>query len=515
MKISRGLLEKIEDSHDKGNLDQNGKRALAEEYGVPVSYVESLYTFYDGHETRDSVCTGLSCSMKRSGVNYASYMHENLEKESCLGFCDHAPVVRIGGKYYTDSPESLNEIRESTSMFITEKRSGIIEYRRRGGYSVLDTLLESGNTKSVFEMLERTGLKGMGGAGFPVIMKWKSFSSSRTENSVLLVNAHEGEPGTFKDRGILELEPHRVLDGALIAAISNHVTHIVIGLKKEYVNALESLSNALGELMAQYSDTVIPEIQIEAVGGTYVTGEETALMEAIEGRRSEPRLRPPFPTEKGLFGFPTLVHNVETLYEIADLMNSGRNEVKKRFCITGDIKAPGVYSAELGTTARHLIESVGRADPDSVKAFMPGGLSGGILPSEYMDIQLDFDAVRKAQAGLGTGAVIAVSEENCTVKVISNVMDFFSSESCGKCMPCRYGTAELSSIMHSVMDGKPEPGILEKGKETAQAMIDGSICALGQAAGKVFLDELRHFEGEVNEHLNGICSSGACRTGGH
>lgn len=514
MKIERELLERIEMASENGLLDKDGKKALADEFKVPVSQVESLYTFYTDHERRDSICTGLSCMMKRSGGKYSSSEHADLEEESCLGYCDHGPVVRIGMKYYTDGLDSLKEIRESTADFVSEKRTGILEYIKAGGYSSLDILLGSGDSKPVYEMLERTGLKGMGGAGFPVLAKWKSFESTRSNDSVLLVNAHEGEPGTFKDRGILELNPHRVLEGALIAAISNSIKEIVIGLKKEYRNAFESLRTALTELDENYGGAALPDIQIVVVGGTYVTGEETALMEAIEGKRSEPRLRPPFPTEKGLTGVPTLVHNAETLSDIAELMYSGGNSIPKRFCISGDVKSPGVYSAGLGITARNLIENYAKESTETIKAFMPGGLSGGILPAEFLGLELDYDSVRKAKAGLGTGALITISKDNCTVKATGNVMDFFSRESCGKCMPCRYGTTELSNIMREVREGKASAGDLEKAKETAQAMIDGSICALGQAAGKVFLDEVHYFGNEMNEHMNGHCPSGACSNGG-
>lgn len=514
MSTEENILDRLESDSRSGLLTEEGKKKIADEYRIPVSKVESLYTFYDHESKVDRICSGLPCSMKRDGGDYESSAHGSLKKESCLGYCNHGPVVKMGGKFMTDGHDKLSEIEESTEEYIEKHFEDISSYRETGGYTALGKLLEHGESGAVHSVIEKAGLKGMGGAGFPVILKWKSFGENRRDDAILLVNAHEGEPGTYKDRSILELNPHRMLEGALIAAVSNGIKKIVIGLKKEYEHGYNSLRTALAELKKDFGDQKLPEIRIEVVRGSYVTGEETALMEGIEGERSEPRLRPPFPTERGLYGVPTLVHNVETLCAISGLLREDSDGITKRFCVSGDVNSPGVYDAKLGITVRDLLDKHADGSKGNIKAFLPGGLSGGILPGTQSDLKLDFESVRGAGAGLGTGALIAVSDENCTVNVMSNIMNFFSDESCGKCMPCRYGTSELRKVMSSVRDGNATVNDLETAEETARAMIDGSICALGQAAGKMFLDEIKYFGEEIRQHMDAGCPNGICGTGG-
>lgn len=509
------VINEIEESYTHGTLDKDMKTRIAQEYGMPVSRVESLSSFYRFDDGRDMVCTGLSCSMKGGRENVKD---DNIRYESCLGYCDHAPVMRIDGKFVTKNGNSFAPIEESTEDYVTKNRKGIEKYMEEGGYSVLKRVLQSGNSSEIYRTIEKESLRGMGGAGFPVAVKAKSFQDNRNEGSYLLVNAHEGEPGTFKDRTILELNPHRLIEGALIVAGANKIGKIVFGVKKEYVLAIKSLRAALDEMkqmcQREFKSPDLPDIVVEEVGGTYVTGEETALMEAIEGKRSEPRLRPPFPTENGLYGEPTLVHNVETLSVISDVTGHSGKGIEKIYCLTGDVKKPGHYSAKLGTSAREMIEKFGETDSSEVGAIMPGGLSGGILPSSFLNINLDFDEVKKAGAGLGTGALIVLSKDRCKVDSIRTVTEFFKTESCGKCMPCRYGTASLDALMKRIAAGDADKEEIDAGSVTATAMIDGSICALGQAAGKVFLDALKYFRNDMEDHIAGHCPSGVCMAGG-
>lgn len=514
MNTEENILSRIESDSENGSLSKEGKKQIAEDFRVPVSKVESLFTFYDNDSKTNRMCSGLSCSMKRNAGKYASSGQGEFKEESCLGYCDHGPVVKINGKFMRDGPDALTEIEESRSEYVAANYENISLYKKNGGYDAFRKVLASHDGKAVLSVIEKSNLKGMGGAGFPVIIKWKSFKENRTENSLLLVNAHEGEPGTFKDRSILELNPHKMLEGALITALSNDINRIVIGLKKEYANAFVSLKSAVEEARKEFGEDKIPEIKISVVPGSYVTGEETALMEGIEGERSEPRLRPPFPTERGLYGVPTLVHNVETLCAISNLLHDDSGNIAKRFCVSGDVENPGLYTTELGVTVRELVNSYGKGNADKLKAFLPGGLSGGILPGTEVDLNLDFDSVRKAGAGMGTGALIAISDQNCTVNVMTNIMDFFSRESCGKCMPCRFGTSELKRVMGEIRSGRATANDLEMAEDTARAMMDGSICALGQAAGKMFLDEVKYFGNEIRQHLDSGCPAGICNNGG-
>lgn len=515
MKTQESILDAIERVYSEGEASADQKAKLAKAHHVPLSRVESLLSFYEADRGEDRICTGLPCLMKRNSGS-GTPEPDGMAKSSCLGYCGHAPVMRINGKYVSGTMESYREIPESTGEYVTKMRENIEKYISRGGYTSLNALMVTGSKIDILSMVEKSGLRGMGGAGFPVAAKWKSFIQNRTDDSYLLVNAHEGEPGTFKDREILELNPHAFLEGALITARVNCIWKIVIGLKKEYKLAAESLEKAISEMREMYgvreTKTLLPEITVARVGGSYVTGEETALMEAIEGRRSEPRLRPPFPTEIGLFGKPTLVHNVETLAAVAQLSREKDGSIFKRYSITGDVDAPGLYRIRLGSPAGEVIEKKGKTDPGDVKAIMPGGLSGGILPFTA-DLKLDFDSVRSAGAGFGTGAMIVLSRERCIVDTLLETARFFRDESCGKCMPCRYGTRELVRVLEDVTSGKTSEGELKQAMKTANAMIDGSICALGQADGRVFIDTVTRFGKEFDDHIDEICEARVCHFG--
>ncbi len=518
MNAEKNILRAIEEGIAKGKFGKTEKQKIAKEFGVPISNVESIYSFYSFDNGEDKICTGLPCALKRESSKSSILPDRKLEEESCLGYCDKAPVLRLDGKYVTMHGVSFSEIEESTSDYVKKHRESIDKYVQRGGYTALNAIMVTGGKTETLDILVKSGLKGMGGAGFPVSLKWESFMQNRTDDSILLVNAHEGEPGTFKDRITLELRPHELLEGALIAARVNGVWKIVIGLKKEYSQAMASLEIAIGELKELYkgreTEALLPGIEVARLGGSYVTGEETALMEGIEGRRSEPRLRPPFPTENGLFGKPTLVHNVETLAAIAEISRSGFKSFRKKYCVTGDVKKPGIYSAPLGTTAKEMIEKYAGNGSEELKAIMPGGLSGGILPASFVDLNLDFDSVRKAGAGMGTGALIVLSKNRCTVETLRQISEFFKNESCGKCMPCRYGTKEINEVLTKITRGKAAEKDIEAAKEASNAMINGSICALGQVAGKLFLDSLKHFGGEFEEHLEEKCEAQVCKFSG-
>ncbi len=495
------------------SIESEQEIEIAQKLQIPISRVRSYTSFYSGSQG-DKVCVGLPCLLK-SGNNSK---FDSGETTTCLGYCEHAPVIRKGGRFFQVKEHGLTEIEESGWEHVLVKRESYESYVKSDGYSFYNNMMNSSTQDSVLKILEDVSLRGMGGAGFPVHLKWKSFRENANSESILLVNAHEGEPGTFKDREIMELHPHSLLEGAAIAAVSNGISRIVIAIKMEYEVAYKSLKMAIEEfnrkIRKDLSKKRDPVFEIKRIRGFYVTGEETALMEAIEGKRSEPRLRPPFPTEVGLYGLPTLVHNVETLSLIPAILKDPAKGIEKRFCISGDVSSPGTFTATQGITASEFVQKIGKIDPKSLKAFLPGGLSGGVLPASSLGVHLDSDSVRKVGASMGTGAFLAISKERCMVDITKRVTEFFETESCGKCAPCRLGTVELKRMLQGFTQGKGSATDIENGKNIAQAMISGSICALGQASGKMFLDSLLHFEGEYEDHINGICRTGTCEMGG-
>lgn len=512
------LLRDLEAAATGGTLSAESLAELARHHNVPLAAAQGLRTFYfpEGPRPEVEVCTGLPCALRRSGVTLRSpeAAEGGAAAASCFGYCAHAPVIRKGGRYYGDTSEGVEEIEESTRAFVAGHVQRLSAYLGQGGYAALARFAADPDPAPLLRLLEEASLRGMGGAGFPVHVKWKAILASKDPERVVLVNAHEGEPGTFKDRLILEKEPHRLLEGALLAALAVGARHVVLAVKSEYANAREVLEESLAEVQAYARDAgiepALPTVELRTVPGSYVTGEETALLEALEGRRSEPRLRPPFPAEAGLHGRPTLVHNVETLAALPRLLApSGGHEppgvVEKDYCLTGDVRRPGAYREPLGIRGASLVERDGASTAGELKAFLPGGLSGGLLPASKLDVNLDFDAVRREGCGLGTGAIVAIGRERCIVEVLENLAAFFAAESCGKCVPCRLGTAKLKSLMTDLREGTATEGGLREGTALAEVLKETSICALGQVAGKALLDGMSHFPEEIVAHTRGDC----------
>ncbi len=520
--VPNSLLQDLEALAELETMTPESLAEFARRHEVPLSTVQSLRSFYFPERPRPGteVCTGLPCALRRSGATLQadSSAEESTPVASCLGYCAQAPVMRRGGRYYRETPGGPQEIEESTRAYVSEHVERLSAYRNRGGYAELVRLAASSDPGSLLRLLETTSLKGMGGAGFPVHLKWKAVLASKDRDRVVVVNAHEGEPGTFKDRLIMEREPHRLLEGALLAALALRAGRVVIALKSEYANARDVLRESLQELALYAQDAgihaALPEVALVTVPGPYVTGEETALLEAIEGRRSEPRLRPPYPAEAGLYGQPTLIQNVETLAALPGLLKSGQGGdwpkvVVKDYCLTGDVRRPGAYREPLGIPAADLLARDGGSAAEDLKAFLPGGPSGGILPASKLGATLDFDGIKKEGGGLGTGAVVAIGRDRCIVEVLENIAAFFASESCGKCAPCRLGTAKLQSLMVGLRKGNVTEEMLREAVALASVLQETSLCALGQIAGKAFLDGMKYFPDEMVAHSRGECPARA------
>jgi formate dehydrogenase len=343
--------------------------------------------------------------------------------------------------------------------------------------------------------LEASGLRGLGGAGFPAARKW-TLVRAQPGPRHLVVNADEGEPGTFKDRHCLEAEPHRVLEGMLLAAHAIEADACWIYLRDEYPHLRHALEREIAAL-AQAGIATLP-IHLRRGAGAYICGEETALLESLEGRRGYPRHKPPYPGEAGLFGRPTLIHNVETLWFLPEILASDvaaavHGATRPRFfSVSGRVRNPGVVLTPAGTTAHALIERCGgMAEGHRFAAYLPGGASGGILPADMADLPLDFGTLERHGCFVGSGAVVVLSDRDDLAEAARNLVRFFRDESCGQCTPCRVGTAKAARLLEAPVWDR---ALL---KELAQAMADGSICGLGQAAMNPVLSLLRHFPEEA------------------
>jgi len=376
-------------------------------------------------------------------------------------------------------------------------------YRAQGGYRLLRECHDGArDIDGVIASLEQAGLRGLGGAGFPAGRKWRIVREQPAPR-LLAVNIDEGEPGTFKDRWALERDPHRFLEGLLIAAWAVGVDSVVIYLRDEYHGCRDLLAGELARLRADPPVTGLPAIELRRGAGAYVCGEESAMIESIEGRRGLPRLRPPYVAERGLFGRPTLVHNLETLFWVREIVERGAGWFAaqgrhgrhglRRFSVSGRVAQPGVKLAPAGITLRELIhEYCGGMQPGhDLYAYLPGGASGGILPARLADLPLDFDTLQPHGCFIGSAAVIVLSQHDRAVDAARNAMRFFAHESCGQCTPCRAGTAKAVALMAQPVWNAP---LLA---ELGQVMRDASICGLGQAAPNVIDGVLAHFAHEV------------------
>ena len=379
--------------------------------------------------------------------------------------------------------------------------------------------MHGGDGAAVIDALKASGLRGMGGAGFPAGVKWELVQQAPGGVKYVICNADESEPGTFKDRVILQMLPDLVLEGMALAALTVGASKAIIYIRHEYARQRDVLlrtlkqrqdEGVLGAYMMGSSHHVEFEI-FESPGG-YICGEETALLEALEDRRAEPRHKPPFPGTHGLFGAPTLLNNVETFAMVPGIVlkggdwwaGQGKNGAKglKFLAVSGQVKRPGVYEVPLGITANELIELAGGMRYGrTLKAFAPGGASSGFLPAAMADIPLDFRTLAEAGSMLGSGALVVVGDDTCMLELALNVGRFFSSESCGKCVPCRVGSEKIVALLEGILEGRGSRADLELIEELSATMALTSICGLGQAAPNPILSVIRHFKDDITRRL--------------
>ncbi len=494
--------------------------ALAAEMRLSVVEVYEVASFYHHFQILQDdevapaitvrVCDSLSCQLAGAGPLLTQLQRDvgarvQVLAAPCLGRCEQAPAAQVGQKAVAQATpaavQALVAARDVAPNALPDA-VGLQAYRAAGGYALAQQLARGERPpESVIEVLEHAGLRGLGGAGFPAGRKWRIVRGQAAPR-LMAVNIDEGEPGTFKDRTLLEREPHRFLEGMLVAAQVVGCEAVYIYLRDEYHEARLLLTRELAALQAD-PPCALPRIELRRGAGAYICGEESAMIESIEGQRGEPRLRPPYIAEVGLFGRPTLEHNFETLYWVRELVEQGAEAFAahgrhgrqglRRYSVSGRVKHPGVKLAPAGITLRELVDEHcgGMLDGHALYAYLPGGASGGILPARLADVPLDFDTLQPYGCFIGSAAVVVLSEHDKARDAALNVMKFFADESCGQCTPCRVGTAKAAQLMaREVWDR-------ETLEDLAQVMADASICGLGQAAPNPIRGVLTHFAHEV------------------
>jgi formate dehydrogenase len=422
----------------------------------------------------------------------------------CVGRCDQAPVAIVGQHPVAEA--SVDKVQSAVSAKSVScpvaPYTEYAKYRALGGYKLAaECISGQRDVESVVKTMENSGLRGLGGAGFPAGRKWRIVRAEPGPR-LMAVNIDEGEPGTFKDRHYLERDPHRFLEGVLIAAWAVDIAEVYIYLRDEYAGCRAILERELAALTND-PPCALPAIYLRRGAGAYICGEESAMIESIEGKRGMPRLRPPYVAQVGLFGRPTLEHNMETLFWVRQILEQGaewftshgRHGRKglRSFSVSGRVNKPGVHLAPAGITVKELIDEYcgGMLPGHQFYAYLPGGASGGILPASMGDIPLDFDTLNPHGCFIGSAAVIILSQHDTARDAAANVMRFFADESCGQCTPCRVGTAKAVGLMEQKRwDG----ALLE---ELSVAMADASICGLGQAAPNPIRCVMKHFPDEV------------------
>ena len=517
-------LHKINDRY--GQLGAPHLAALARLLGLAQTEVYEVATFYhhfdvvkekpDGSISPPTaltvrVCDGLSCEMagaKQLLARLPTLLGRDVRviPAPCVGRCEQAPVAVVHQNPVPQATAELvqAEVRAGHTGHRPEKYIDYDAYRAQGGYALLrDCMEHRRDVESVLKTMEDSGLRGLGGAGFPAGRKWRIVRGERAPR-MMAVNIDEGEPGTFKDRWYLERDPHRFLEGMLIAAWAVDIAAIYIYLRDEYHGCRALLETELRRLQAEPPVGPLPQIELRRGAGAYICGEESAMIESIEGKRGMPRLRPPYVAQVGLFGRPTLEHNFETLYWVRELLEKGgawfashgRNGRKglRSFSVSGRVKEPGVKLAPAGLTIRELIDEYcgGMQEGHTFYGYLPGGASGGILPASMGDIPLDFDTLQPHGCFIGSAAVIVLSNQDTAKDAARNMMRFFEHESCGQCTPCRVGTAKTNVLIAGDRWDKPLLADL------SQVMRDASICGLGQAAPNPVDCVIKYFPTEVS-----------------
>jgi len=509
-----------------GWISTGGLTYLSERLQVPIAEAYGVATFYDlfrfeapsGGRPVHHVCVDPVCA----SANSASYITElrakgTLVHESpCLGQCERPPATFIQG--VNGETKDLTTINSAPVAVATDQRNRLLKrinnmaasdlrsYKGHGGYEALQVAIEAG-AAAVIELLKQSGLTGRGGAAFPTGIKWESVANQPSLPKYVVANADESEPGTFKDRIILENDPFSLIEAMTIAGITTGCTKGWIYIRGEYTTATQRLSAAIAEASASQllGDDILGsgldfEIEIRRGAGAYICGEETSLFNSIEGYRGEPRSKPPYPTERGLFDRPTIVNNPETFLNVLEVVNNGVEDYRstgthqspgtKLFCLSGHISQPGLYEAEFGVTLRELLTRAGGVVGD-LQAILLGGAAGSFVDARHLDIPLTFEDMRAAGLTLGSGAVMVFSSTADISSVLTRLAKFFQEESCGQCVPCRVGTMRQHEILTQIAGRQVTADDDSLLGDIATVMTDASICGLGQTAASAVQSALK------------------------
>jgi formate dehydrogenase len=511
------FLHLIQDAF--GHLSSAHLRALAEEMRIGQAEIYEVATFYAHFDVVKEgevpppaltirVCDSLSCELA-GAEQLQKALEDGLDpaqvrvlRAPCMGRCDTAPVLEIGHNHIDHA--TVDKVQAAIAAGDTHTHvpdyEGFEAYQAAGGYTELAALRAGGNWEEVQDRILSSGLRGLGGAGFPSGKKW-GFVRMNDGPRYLAVNGDEGEPGTFKDRYYLERTPHVFLEGMLIAAWAVEAEKCFIYMRDEYPAVLKILRSEIAALEA--AGIVEPGyIDLRRGAGAYICGEESAMIESIEGKRGEPRHRPPFVAQVGIFGRPTLVHNVETLYWVSKICREGPeclSSVEKNgrkglrsYSVSGRVQRPGVHLLPAGSTITDIIAAAGgMLEGHSFKAYQPGGPSSGLLPASMDDIPLDFDTLQPHGTFIGSAAVVVLSDHDSARDAALNMLRFFEDESCGQCTPCRVGCEKAVKLMSAP---SWDQDLLE---ELCQTLTDASICGLGQAAPNPIRLTIKHFQEEI------------------
>ncbi len=521
-------LHLIQDHY--GHISAPHLAALAQEMRMAQAEVYEVATFYSHFDVVDvvkegeappapvtvRVCDSLSCCMAGANTLLAELPAKlgkdvRVVRAPCMGACDHAPAVAVGHMQTVNATADTvaAAVKAHPHPHAWKPQTDFAGYRKAGGYSLLKDLL--GGKRTIDELVKTVsdaGLRGLGGAGFPTGRKW-SLVRAEPAPRLFAVNCDEGEPGTFKDRHYLERDPHRFIEGMLIAAFVVEAADTYLYVRDEYpeirLMLLEELDKVAAEGLSPHT-----KVHVRRGAGAYICGEESAMIESIEGKRGLPRHRPPYVAQKGLFGRPTLEQNVETMYWIRDIIEKGPQWFASQgkpertgfrsFSVSGRVRNPGVKVAPAGTTIRELIENYcgGMQDGHALKGFLPGGASGGIFPLSFADHPLDFGTFEKHGGFVGSHAVVILSDKDDMKAVALNLMKFFADESCGQCTPCRVGTEKAVKLMER------GPWNVDLLTELSALMRDASICGLGQAAPNPLLSVLNYFPEDLEKPLQDL-----------
>ena len=528
--------ELIQLQEQRGHLRREDLRALSERVRVPLYRIEEVVSFYPHFrltpppKAEVGVCRDLSCFLN-GGERFCADVRRKLasDKEidvsevSCLGRCDGAPAAMVNGVPVTAaSPEQVAALARDPSKLQTvssrtpERERMIDVYRgvdaESDGYAVLKSYVQRNGDEAAAEIIGRlkeAGLSGMGGAGFPTGLKWELVRKEQTEPKYLICNADESEPGTFKDRMIMSELPHLVIEGMCLGALVTGATLGWIYIRHEYEPERRSLERAIDRARATGVLGEGFDIEIFVSPGGYILGEETALLEALEDKRGEPRNKPPYPGQKGLWGKPTLINNVETLAMVPAIVKRGPHWWKsqgvrghsglKFIGVSGCVRSPDVFEIPMGTTVSELIELAGGLKEGSeLKAFVPGGASSNFLPPEKVDVEIDFQSIAEAGSMLGSAALVVIDQTTDMIEAATNVVRFFRNESCGKCVPCRVGTEKVVTMLEAILSGADGERMKSVLPDLELTLAETSICGLGQVALNPLTSALKYWGYELD-----------------